>query len=217
MDELEIMKNMQKANGANFDPFAAPEDEITQRKRRQLAEIKKIGIIALCCFAVIVTIFNILVNPLDRIKYKMSLFNNYIVTVSITGSDFWQTIAVDGNIIYTDDTYYETVDGQVYIYQKNTSGKWEKKKTSLTGTSNSTWLIALLEKENYTRNYLTGRMDYNRNFYVNGVKAKNFYAKVRFGNLRASGVVVREFDYGNYRLNISIGGFGLVWLTLPEV
>lgn len=216
MDELNAMREMQQEayeKSLETDRLAY---EIEERKKRQLSELIKISVIAICCILLIVFIYNLIVHPLDRIKLKMATYNNYSVTISIPGAGVKQTIEVDGNIIYTNGTYYEVVGNDVYVFKKNIFGNWKKEIVSEdVDPSSETWLTSLLDKENYTHNVFTGRLDYKGDFCFDEIEVHNLRTKVMFGMLSATGSISKGF--GHYNLKIEIDNFGLIKLTPPEV
>lgn len=216
MDELNAMREMQQEayeKSLETDRLAY---EIEERKKRQWSELIKISVIAICCILLIVFVYNLIVHPLDRIKLKMATYNNYSVTISIPGAGVKQTIEVDGNIIYTNGTYYEVVGNDFYVFKKNIFGNWKKEIVSEdVDPSNETWLTSLLGKENYTRNVFTGRLDYKGVYCFDEIEVHNLRTKVRLGMLSATGSISQGF--GHYNLKIEIDNFGLIKLTPPEV
>ena len=216
MDELNAMREMQQEayeKSLETDRLAY---EIEERKKRQLTELIKISVIAIGCILLIIFIFNLIVHPLDRMKLKMATYNNYSVKISIPQAGVSQTIEVDGNIIYTNGTYYEVVGNDVYVFKKNNFGNWKKEIVyENVDPLSETWLTSLLDKENYTRNVFTGRLDYKGVYCFDEIEVHNLRTKVMLGVLSATGNISQGF--GNYYLKIEIDNFGLVKLTPPEV
>jgi hypothetical protein len=109
---------------------------------------------------ILLTVIYILLHPIDKIKLrhfitrsvtietvsnKRPLNNSYFVGPIVSESE----IHIDGDWIETDGKYYNLVNGEVYRYFKDSSGKWQKELYEI--DIHSTTYAELLDKSNYER------------------------------------------------------------------
>ena len=105
MDELEALRILRGEK--------SPETEMAE----EIREKKKCGPLpagVLLIFIILgfllqfVVAFYANTHPLDRILFKMALMKNYTVTMTVGTKSV--AMQVDGNVMYYNDRYYETVE-----------------------------------------------------------------------------------------------------------
>ena len=164
-------------------------------------------------FLIYVLIFLVLINPLDKIKYKMAYYGSYCITISTGGST--ERIYVDGNVMTIGEAYYEVDEyGRIYVYSQNSAGEWVKRR-DYEHSGGDDWLNVVLNKHNYDRNFLKWQyfeMDSDKK----PLGLSDVTAQVIFGRYNIEGKA--EVGYGlTTKVKITISQFGKVDLTLPEV
>ena len=115
MNELESMLEIQ-----NEIPLSKEEEALIEKKRLKNRKIKNTVLILLCCFLPFWFILNFLIHPLDIIKLRMMLGQNFEISISSPETGRSYDILVDGNVIFMDNKYYEIVGDDVYVYSKHT-------------------------------------------------------------------------------------------------
>ena len=208
MDELEALKLLRG------EQPAISEVEDTPKTKKDEYNVYIAG--AICGFLLFVIGFLFILHPIDRLNLNLAIFDSYIITTKIAGSQ--QEITVDGNIIYTDDVYYEDAgDGVIYMYEKRADGKWYRSAQKSVGDgADTSWLIRILDKNNYTREFLPWKpMEFHGSILgLNNVRTQVMSS----GRCIISGE--KKVYNGLYDLiyyaTIEISGYGLIHLELPE-
>lgn len=214
MNELESMLEIQ-----NERPLSDEEEALVEKKRQRKAKIKKIAFIILCCFIPLWFILNILIHPLDIIKLRMMLGQNFEISMSSPESGVSYDIQIDGNVIYMNNKYYEIVDNNVYVYEsRTTSGgdgswtRWYKRlDNSIIADGDLEWL-ELFNKNNYTPKFGWKRFEMKEG--LEFIDLHHITAKASLGGCRIIGLSTES----RFPIHISIviRKFGLINLKLPE-
>lgn len=169
---------------------------------------------AIIGLVLMILLYNLLVHPIDRMLIKMAVMQNYTVSVKVGGASP-QLVQVDGNVMYADGKYYETVGDKRYIYYQ-ANGRWLKKlDTSYTGESNDdvAGLGNLLKKENYKRALLPWA---SMKYIGPSTGMYDVEMKVSGGNCYITGMVSKNGIQFSF-VYIDIKKFGTTKVTLPEI
>ncbi len=216
MDESEALKILRQEPTTDAEQTDGEKKHTKEEMNKSEKELSISA--ALIGLFILVFIYNVLVHPIDKINIKMALTNSYAITTVVQGRT--TTVLVDGNVVYANEKYYETVDDKIYVYEKNLYGNWEKRRINSYGLDAETsWVAELLDKENYKRNILFWKpMEYTGNTQILGME--NVRTRVLFGKCTISGTVEGNGMFGTtvqYYTTIQIDQFGLVNLSLPEI
>ena len=197
---------------------AQSESEGLNKPKKKLSKILPCLIGAICIVLILYLIYNIVVHPIDRLKAKIVVFDSYVITTRVQGSNAYTTVQVDGNLIYADGVYYELTDHEIYSYIKAENGQWYRYIAwNLSNNVDTSWVRAILDKSNYNKEQLFWKpLEYNGD--QNILDLSNVRVQVLFHKCIISGVMDIDLGIINSQryVTIEIGEFGWVKLKLPE-
>ena len=212
MRDFEGMYDIPKAdiNLRYEDEYNPSGDGVKERKPISLWSKILVGILI---FALLLSTVYALMHPLDKLKLKLLLFDNY--TIEISTYSYYDTkhvIHVDGNYMQIDSDIYEYDNGRLYIYQKVYGGKWDKELVSSSDeiSDNYDLGVELMKKSNYHRakNSLFA-------WELNSSVRKEFEISNPVTLKRAFGKISIVIENGIYDVYLSFSGFGRTEVTLP--
>ena len=208
-DALEILKREIPAQSEIDDS-----DKFKKKFSKALPYVMR----AICIFLILYLIYNIVVHPIDKFKAKLFVFDSYVITTRVQGSDVFSKVQVDGNIIFAGGVYYELTDYGIYSYKKSENGQWRRYKASGLGIyTDTSWVKAILDKSNYDRELLFWKpLEYKGTDSI--LDLSNVRVQVLFDKCIISGLM--EIDFGivssDRYVTIEIGEFGWGNLRLPK-
>ncbi len=150
-----------KEEGENQSPEAIAQKQKAEKTKETSALIGKIISWVLLISVVLGISYAIFVHPVHKLNLSLFLGRSYeMEIVAPTGRH--TTIKVDGNLISVkegsyEEIYYETDGENFYIYRRDASGKWVRKKTAenalVIGSSsgNDFSLDVLFDRRNYEK------------------------------------------------------------------
>lgn len=215
MDELEALRILR----GEKSPETEMAEEISEKKKRGPLPAGVLLIFIILGFLLqFVVAFYANTHPLDRILLKMALTENYTVTMTVGTKSV--AMQVDGNVMYYNDRYYETVGEDIYEYYVYANGKWARRKlssNSTTGGVDSSLIETILDKENYQMKLFNiGEFKLQENLHPNDIH--HITTAVYFGQLYCSGRAYVQYNYVQQQeiiVEIKIGDFGKNKLELP--
>ena len=165
MREFGIDHNLLQPRGDNrgFEDLEPSNDETIERKT--LSHAEKITIFITVLAILISCLSYALIHPLDKLKIKDALTDNYTVKIVYYVAGAYGTpictetiILVDGEYIQVGSEYYRMSDDILYKYEQNKKGEWYDKRVdnitlddielSFDGESQGLGTV-LLDKDNY--------------------------------------------------------------------
>ena len=217
MDELEALRILR----GEKSPETEMAEEISEKKKRGPLPAGVLLIFIILGFLLqFVVAFYANTHPLDRILLKMALMKNYTVTMTVGTKSV--AMQVDGNVMYYNDRYYETVGNNIYEYYVYENGKWARRRLSsntVTGGVDSSLIETILDKENYQMKLFNiGEFKLQENLHPNDIH--HITTAVYFGQLYCSGRAYVQYDYflqEQIIVEIKIGDFGKNKLELPVI
>lgn len=214
MDELEALRILR----GEKSPETEMAEEISEKKKRGPLPAGVLLIFIILGFLLqFVVAFYANTHPLDRILLKMALMKNYTVTMTVGTKSV--AMQVDGNVMYYNDRYYETVGEDIYEYYVYENGKWARRKLSsnaVTGGVDSSLIETILDKENYQMKLFNiGEFKLQDNLHPNDIH--DISTTVAFGQLNCSGKIFIQQYFGmiTETVYIRISDFGKNKLELP--
>lgn len=151
-------------------------------------------VISVLCIAAIFLLFALFVHPIDWLRFRMAVVQNYEITISSPYGSFDKyesmTIQVSKNLIHVEESvfgperYYAIEGNTAYEYRQYSDGHWEKIKTDLDSLFNADG------EETFDFNVLL----YGKNYNKNGIISQNYDLKssVDIGDYRSV-----KFSKGN--------------------
>ena len=221
--------NKQKNTSAKKQKARKSASHVAQNTKNTVAGKKILLICLIALIAVVAITMSVALifssSPIGKLLTKLNDGKNYHLTATVGSFSFEQK--VDGNVTYTSsfllspEQYKEVVGDEAYIYTKNSSGEWTKKKSENSGNA----MNDMLEELVGDLDELTNPKNYKK---VKG--EKNKYAQkdnVNFEGCKDVVITIEEdkvivemiidFEGLNFHTTVVISEIGEVELTLPEV
>jgi hypothetical protein len=169
-------------------------------------------------------------SPIGRLLSKLNKTENYHMTATVSGIPLLGSISfeqsVDGNVKYSPasflsaEKYEETLDDGKYVYTKNSSGEWTKKKSDGEGgtiDNITNELFGDIDELTNPKNYKKVKGEKNKYEQKDGVifdSCSNVVITIEEDKV----TVVMTIDFSDMELpaTVIISEIGEVELTLPK-